>query len=171
MATDYTTINGKTFWQLIDQSHSAAKGKQDAQIAHLKTALTPYSPTALLSFITIYTDHIYRANQWHLWTASELINGKADEETFEAFRDWLISKGETTYKAALKDAESLVNVAEPGASTFADLRTVGREMFIAKMGSNPPFQVRHKPKRRGVKFEGKPEEAFPKLAAWLKQKG
>ena len=169
MAIEIATINGKTFWKLIEQSRAAGKDNQDAQRAQLKTALAAYSPTAVLSFITIYRDHIYRANQWHLWTASNLINGKADEATFEAFRDWLVAQGEATYKAALKDAESLATSAKPGAATFASLRTVGREVFIEKMGSKPPFQVRHKPKRRGVPFEGKPEDAYPKLAEALKQ--
>ena len=169
MAEKEGKINGKVFWQLIDQSYKSSNGNKDKQVQALKKALSAYSRTDLLTFITIYTDHIYRANQWHLWTASELINGHIDEDSFEQFRNWLISKGQKTYQDALKDPETLVGHVKPGEALFPALRTLGRQVYIEKFQSKPPYQVRHKPKRRGVPYEGDPADKYPKLKAWLDQ--
>lgn len=169
MAEKEGKINGKVFWQLIDQSYKSSGGNKDKQVQALKKALSAYSRTDLLTFITIYTDHIYRANQWHLWTASELINGHIDEDSFEQFRNWLISKGQKTYQDALKDPETLIGNVKPGQATFPAFHNLGRQVYIEKFQSKPPYQVRHKPKRRGVPYEGDPEDKYPKLKAWLDQ--
>lgn len=64
----------------------------------------------------------WRCSEYHaasrtreLWGAAGLIHDGAPDDTFDYFRSWLIGRGRDIFEAAMKDADSLADVATPEA--------------------------------------------------------
>ena len=99
------------FWSLIDRHVDSGSGDAPA-VAALEDALSQLSPEDIVSFDEIFRRLHAASYCWPLWGAAYLINGGCSDDGFDYFRGWLIAQGRSTYESALRDPDSLVEVAE-----------------------------------------------------------
>jgi hypothetical protein len=97
-----------TFWHLVDST----RGQPD-RAAQLAEALAAYPPDDIIRFRLLYDDLIQTANRVDLWGAAHTINGGCTDDGFNYFREGLIELGRAVFEAAVKDPDSLADVARP----------------------------------------------------------
>ena len=87
----------------------------DLQCDALKEELLKLSPKEIVSFDTHFTQAMDEAFHWDLWGAAYLMGDGCSDDWFDYFCRWLISLGRPAFDAALKDPDSLADVARaPG---------------------------------------------------------
>ena len=163
-------MNSKEFWAVIAASQSDS---QDEQAALLEAKLTSLSKTELIGFEHQYSEKLAESFHWDLWAGAYLINGGCSDDGFDYFCDWLISRGEDTYTAALKNPETLIGKATPWNTEFESFRYI--MMDVIEEVHNDDFP--NTSPRRPAQPAGEPwdedtvEQKYPKLAAWAKTEG
>lgn len=100
----------KEFWKLIEVVKKEAGTNVESRPAVLQQHLSTRSPKNIQSFQQKYDALLLEANSWSLWGAASIMNGGCSDDGFHYFRDWLISEGETVFKNALLNPDSLVSV-------------------------------------------------------------
>ena len=101
----------QTFWTLI----ATGLEEQPDDVAERREVvidvLCDLDAHDILGFDRLFNEKSTAACTWDLFMAAFLMNGDGlDMNEFEAFRAWLISRGEAVYKAALEDPESLADL-------------------------------------------------------------
>lgn len=104
-------MNEQQFWKIVSEVKDDAALDIDARPSFLERHLMALDPQVIQSFQVRYEAFLLEANRWNLWGAAYLMNGGCSDDGFKYFRDWLISEGEETYKAAIQNPESLASVA------------------------------------------------------------
>src|SRR5438093_10687165 len=94
--------------------------------------------------------------------AAYLINGGCSDDGFEYFRDWLISRGQVIYNAAVENPDTLADITEPGRDDyeFEELGYIALEVYEELTGNEMPqldFQWSAEPKGRNWDFDDKNE--------------
>jgi hypothetical protein len=97
------------FWQLVDST----RGQPD-RAERLAEALSRHTPDEIIRFRLVYDDVMHAANHVDLRGAAHTINGASSDDDFYAFRERLIEMGQVVFEAAIKDPNSLADVAAPG---------------------------------------------------------
>jgi hypothetical protein len=111
------------FWDLVSQSHAGTGGDPQSQAEALYELLTRLPKAELADFARTYEVHHARAYRWDVWAAGVVIKHGMNEDAFDTFRDWLISRGRAVFERALQDPDSLADVPDVGN------RTVNAESF------------------------------------------
>jgi len=130
------------FWDIIAASRSDfdsndAAGNQERQMHRLHSLLSALSPEEVMEFDRIFGDTVNKAYDWNLWGAAYLIEGGCSDDGFEYFRRWLISMGREVYEVALREPDTLADVADqPGIETtdFEEFGYVAYEVYEEKTG-------------------------------------
>ncbi len=120
------------FWAII--AASRAQG-QDQQADLLRSALEQLSPDELAAFQLRFDDRHQLAYTWDLWGAAYVIEGGCSDDGFTDFRYALIAAGRDVYDAALRDAETLADLAE-APTGFEEFGYVAGEVWEAKTGGS-----------------------------------
>jgi hypothetical protein len=130
-------MNVDEFWKLIEATDAEAGGEVDLYGDTLRRVLSHLPPQELVSFDSLFAQHLSRAYQWDLWGAAYLINGGCSDDGFVYFRAWLIMQGRNVYERALSDPDSLAEICdEPGEEVECeDVLYVAGELFKEKTGS------------------------------------
>ena len=158
------------FWDLIDRSREGHEADPDGQAAALREQLTGLQGDEMEGFDRVYREQVERANHWDVWGAGYVLAGGMDEERFEAFRDWLVSRGPAVFEQVLDDPDSLADLpgAAPGAELSAEaLRAAVQQAHEATYGT----ELRLPYIAQDAAPEGEPwdeedlAERFPRLAA------
>ena len=98
------------FWKLVDANVTRRRdGSIDAK--PLGKKLAKMSPQDILSFDQRMSKYYFESYTWDLWGAAYLIHEGAPDDTFDYFRSWLIGQGRKVFMAAMKNPDSLVDVA------------------------------------------------------------
>jgi hypothetical protein len=105
-------MDAKEFWALIDASRHGCEDDPDEQAWALEDALRERSREDLVAFERLYAEHLRRAERWELWGAGYVINGGMGDDSFHAFRHWLISRGRDVFERAVRNPDSLADVPE-----------------------------------------------------------
>ncbi|GAA1262832.1 hypothetical protein GCM10009665_60560 [Kitasatospora nipponensis] len=103
------------FWHLIEDARLGTTPGED-QAAVLVRLLARLAPQEITAFQRRYRECRARSCTEPLWVAACLIDGEADDEGFDSFRDWLIGLGRVRFEAALADPDSLAAVPWDGRS-------------------------------------------------------
>jgi hypothetical protein len=99
----------QTFWSILDTALSEQPGDAAERREIVIDQLCELSAHDILGFDRLFNEKSTAACTWDLFMAAHLMNGnRLDIVEFEGFRAWLISRGESVYKAALEDPETLV---------------------------------------------------------------
>jgi hypothetical protein len=98
-------------------------------------------PDEITQFQRALDERMNEAYRWDLWAAAYIIDGGCSDDGFLDFRSWLVSMGREVFEAALRDPESLLDVADaPGVevTSFEELAYVPRQAYEEKAGEDMP---------------------------------
>jgi len=102
-------MNEKEFWQLIATVKNEAPDIE-SRPAVLQQHLSAFKPEEIQRFQKRYESLLLEADSWDLWGAAYLMNDGCSDDGFKYFRDWLISEGETVFKQAVSNPDSLASI-------------------------------------------------------------
>ena len=100
------------FWLLVDETRKQAGGNANEHIKTLENKLNKLSFDELTDFADFWGHFHGISYHWTLWTAAYIIGGGCSDDGFMDFRDWVISKGQNIFEAALKEPDSLAQLSE-----------------------------------------------------------
>lgn len=92
------SMSPKEFWAVIDTCRTSPD---------LERRLVELGFDTVVSFARTNLWLTRRAYSYDLWAAAYTIRGGCSDDSFMDFRDWLISRGQDVYEAAMADPESL----------------------------------------------------------------
>jgi hypothetical protein len=141
-APETSSLDEATFWQLIEETRSAAGNDTGRQSELLKDRLTQLSPQAIVDFARIRAGLDRRAYTYDLWAAAYVIEDGCSDDCFRDFRGYLISLGRSAYENALQNADSLapfVQDAENGDWENAD--NVAPDAYSSVTGGDFPLDT------------------------------
>lgn len=114
------------FWALIQEAKDRFGQDMDAAADWLTDALIKKGPASAQKFHDIFHAYSELANQYGIWDAASVLKEHGcSDDGFLDFRAWLIAQGRDTYLAALRDPDSLVDIAPYGDCCFERLAYVG----------------------------------------------
>lgn len=160
-------MNEKEFWEIIAASKKSEHVSQDVQEAELKKILSKSETEEVIAFDRIFSELVIKAYTWDLWGAASIINGGCSDDGFEYFRRGLIASGRAKFEAALQDAESLAEWAEPDELEFESISHVPIALLKERNASRPANQRLKQPSQpageRWIEDGDDLEERFPRL--------
>jgi len=106
-------MDEREFWQLIDQTREAAGGDPDHQSAELRAQFEDRPREDLEGFARRYELLQLESYHWDVWAAGYLLAGGMSDDSFDYFREWLITRGERIFRLALTDADALADALPP----------------------------------------------------------
>lgn len=119
-------ITPDTFWTLLAQAKNVCGNDQKAAAYWLTERLLELDPEQVLNFHSITHGYLELADKYGLWNAAILLQeDDCNNCGFEDFRVWLIYQGKETYLAALRDPDSLADLADCVSFQFEALPYVG----------------------------------------------
>ena len=125
------------FWAIIERSCEESHGRSEDQLAAVRRQLEALSPEDIAAFHSRFDECVAEAHRSELRSAAYVINGDCSDEGFEYFRNWLISKGRKVYEAALRDPETLSEVAaDPDDCQFEEIGYVATQVWERKTGKD-----------------------------------
>ena len=108
-------MDTNSFWTLVEDTRSeAAEDSPDSVVErHVETltvALEGLSDDEVRGFDRQLRTVRGRANRWDLWAAAHLALGGASDDSFLAFRTWLVGHGREIFERVLADPDSLAEL-------------------------------------------------------------
>jgi hypothetical protein len=155
------------FWRLIEAAKAEARGDTDAQLAVLTKKLAALPAEEIVQFDGIFHEMMALSYRWDLWGAAYVLNGGCSDDGFDYFRGWLIAQGESVFRKALEDPESLADVATPEVEC-EEMFYVAASAYQAKTGdhSMPAPRVSTPSEPVGKPWDEETVgEMYPRLAA------
>ncbi|UOQ53620.1 DUF4240 domain-containing protein [Hymenobacter cellulosivorans] len=122
------------FWQLIDASKTAAAGDQTAQADFLSEQLAALEPAQIIEFECRLRENLREADDFNIMAALKIMDGYVSDASYLYFRAWLVGQGQTVFQNALRDADSLAQVAKEPYQDFENLLYVATEAFGRRTG-------------------------------------
>ena len=154
-----------SFWSLIDQTTTF--DDQDEQLQALDDQLGRLGPEEIEAFEHLFQQELAKTRTWDLWGAYAVIHGASDDEGFEYFQRWLVSKGRDVFEFVLGDADELADIIPEGAQEpceFEEFAYVATEVW-ARMTAKDPLDDRTGPFARAgrapPKLSGTPVKETP----------
>ncbi len=98
------------FWRLIEKAKQRSHGNCDEQAQVLQDLLSRMVAQEIVAFDKIFREMYVLTYRWDLWGAAYIINGGCSDDSFDYFRGWLIAQGETVFRKALDNPDSLAEV-------------------------------------------------------------
>ncbi len=154
-----------TFWSIIDQTTTF--GDQDEQLHALDQQIERLSPEEIEDFERHLQQELAKSRSWDLWGAYAVIHGGSDDDGFEYFQRWLISKGRDVYEFVLTDADELADIIPEGAQDsceFEEFSLVAGDVWARKTGKDPmenPETPFARASRAPAKLAGTPVKETP----------
>jgi hypothetical protein len=109
------------FWKIIAASRAGLKPSDDPevirteQVEQLRRLLSQMPVEEVQAFAEHFSarmDEAYSPPEEGLWAVAFDIGGGCSEDGFDDFRAWLISMGHEVYQEAVRNPESVYEVAE-----------------------------------------------------------
>ena len=101
-------LDENLFWSIISSSLEKSNN-QDSQEKFLVNYLTKLSPKEIIGFRLRTDKLLYDTYNSEMWCAGYIMNGGCSDDSFEYFRNWLISRGKETYYNAKENPDSLIS--------------------------------------------------------------
>ena len=136
------------FWQLIDKTRDESGDNPTKQAELLTKALTAMPVEDILDYQRLQDkleDLTFRTD---VWDVAYIMGEGCGDDGFKDFRAWLIGQGKTVFENALKNPDSLANVAavETRYETQAeDLLYVAAIAYEKKTNTENWIPVKHTP--------------------------
>lgn len=153
------------FWSIIDQATTF--NDQDEQLQALDDQLDRLSPEDVEAFEKLFQQELAKTRTWDLWGAYTVIHGASDDDGFEYFQRWLISKGRDVFDFVLSDADELADIIPEGTEDpceFEEFSLVASDVWARKTGQDPmenPASAFARASRAPAKLSGTPVKETP----------
>lgn len=123
------------FWEIIAEINTKAPdGSQEAVLQQAKEVLRRFTLEELTAYDQIFQVYHSASFRQYLRTASTELGVSCSEESFMAFRSWLISRGKQVYMDALRDPQSLSQVIRAGEKlNFEAFAYVASDVYTEKL--------------------------------------
>jgi hypothetical protein len=139
-------MDSTTFWGIIRESRAdfdpaLRDGNMNRQVKRFQQLLNDLAPLEIAQIQREFDQRMNEAYRWDLWGAAYIINSGCSDDGFTDFRSWLISMGLEVYAAALRDPESLIDVADTDgieATSFEEFQYVPSQVYENKTGQDMP---------------------------------
>ena len=95
------------YWKIVSESLSNADD-QDDQEQFLIRRLQKLTPTEIVGFRLRTDKLLYDTYNSEMWCAGYIMNGGCSDDSFEYFRNWVISRGKDIYYKAKQNPDSLI---------------------------------------------------------------
>lgn len=136
------------FWEIIAESRrdfdpeqcESSRQKQVVRLHQLLSALSTEEVQAFYDFFTLRMNEAYSRPREGLWAVAFDIGGGCSDDAFDDFRSWLVSMGQEVFEAALRDPETVYDVAENEALEddvfFESFQYVPSQVLKEKIGED-----------------------------------
>jgi hypothetical protein len=157
------------FWALI-AANVRVHPDGAVDVTPLSAALAAMPPEAIVAFGRRSSELFARSRTWSLWGAASVIHDGAPDDTFDYFRSWLLARGRAVFEAALRDPDSLADVATPEALDDLLYRVAGVAYEEATGDALPGEALRYPPlgRRWDLQDPTEQERRYPRLVAWAR---
>lgn len=128
-------MNIDQFWAILDDLPG------EASEVELRNRLELLDTEDLLGFQELFDNAVDTAYDWDLWAAAYIIDGGCSDDGFTDFRYGLIARGKLIYDRALKEADSLADVAsdeDDGEIANEDFGYIVQEIYQGRTGEDLP---------------------------------
>jgi Protein of unknown function (DUF4240) len=126
----------KWFWKLVNEAR--AGGTSDAAfIGHLAARLGKLAPAEIAEFDRHFYELHRGSYRWDLWGACYLMRAGCSDDSFEYFRAWLMSQGQSVFERATRDPDSLAEL--PRGGELEELMQLPRQLYRDKTGKKLPY--------------------------------
>ncbi len=98
-------------WILIEQCHDMALNDMELKCRLIREAVERLPDDSAADMVRFLDTQMSRCYTWPLWGAAYVMNGGCGDDGFHDFRACLISRGEAAVVKALKDPDSLADIA------------------------------------------------------------
>lgn len=142
------------FWSIIEAGGPDSFRDPERQLNAVRDRLRLLTPGELVAFHLMFNRKMDDVYHWDLWAAGYLMNGGCSDDGFAYFRAWLISQGRRVYEAALRDPDSLAEVADPDRddNEAEDLWGVAQEVYREKAGTYMVVEFKWTAQPRGERW-------------------
>lgn len=100
---DNRAMTEDVFWELID--HGLGKQSIGERLDTLPERLALFKPAAIRKFEQILRQMDNAAYRHDVWALAYLLRGGCSDDSFDAFRGWLILQGRTVFEATLANPD------------------------------------------------------------------
>lgn len=154
------------FWDVIERVKISTEDWGERPEV-LKRILSQLPARNILEFKNLYYAKLVESYRWDLWGAAFTINGGCSDDSFDYWRDFLISEGKSVYENAIKDPESLADLEDIEDAGLEDYRYAIEDAYQAVTGSEfPKFTINYPSEPMGEEWEEEDLlQLFPKLSA------
>lgn len=137
LASVHIPLDEDFFWSVIDKTlHQTSSQKQ--QLTLLSVLLSGFRLEEIIGFTLRTNMLLYQSYNSDMWCAAELMNGICSDDSFEYFRNWVISRGKDVYYAARVNPDSLIEQAVAGQKSyeFEEFWYLGADAFELETGED-----------------------------------
>ncbi|WP_430536569.1 DUF4240 domain-containing protein [Listeria rocourtiae] len=130
-------MDKKKFWKIIDKAIARCDGDIDEYTEVLERLFNKLKPDDIVKWQLIFDEYLEASKVDKLWAAAYLLNDGASDDGFDYFRAWLISHGQDTFLAILKDPDYLGELLqgkmdEDFLAEFEDIMYVSSSIYLEK---------------------------------------
>jgi len=125
------------YWKIVQESLDNSND-QDEQEQFLIKQLQKLSYKEIIGFRLRTDKLLYDTYSSEMWCAGYIMNGGCSDDSFEYFRNWVISKGKTVYYDAKHNPDSLISQVDEELEfyDFESFWYVALEAFQQKTGKD-----------------------------------
>ena len=135
----------KIFWDIIDTTRNE-NIEFDGMYESLVNRLAKLEINEIFLWHNIFCEYQELSYKRKIWAAAYVICGGCSDDWFDYFRAWLTSRGKTVFLNALKDPETLCDVAVGDDYFFEEIMYVAKDAYCKKMraGANRFYKEEEK---------------------------
>jgi uncharacterized protein (DUF2267 family) len=116
---DVRRMDEALFWQIIENARDAAANTAE-QVAAITADLETLRTREIKKFHKLLLDRMDDAMNWDIWALAFVAQGGCSDDSFEAFRAWLILQGRDVFERALSDVKTVLNDVPAGLATAGE---------------------------------------------------
>ena len=130
-------LDENLYWQIVQESLNNS-GTQDGQQEYLVRRIQKLNPKDIVGFRLRTDKLLYDTYNSEMWCAGYIMNGGCSDDSFEYFRNWVVSKGKDVYYMAKQNPDTLIEQVDKDAEyyDFEDFWYVALVAFKNKTGKD-----------------------------------
>lgn len=169
---DPRKMDESLFWGVIARAGKAGDSVGE-RVEALARELERFGGAAIRQFQKILWRKMDGAYTWDVWALAYAAQQGCSDDSFEAFRAWLILSGRRVYETALRDVTKAMKDVPPGLSTSAEsLWSAAPLAYLARTGKAMTEEWRKEAQLKGKRWEESEfAQRYPKLVAHYSPEG